>query len=141
MGIRYTNPPESERRLHEIDPHLSTRWNEQRNLLEIWYSPVGRAPYLIMRSENDDHSFRPIDGRAYDHLRWLLWFNRNIVQNIGDQIYEDERSDARREQNEYEENCYMGRQIWPAFEALNRITGNSYTAKRRPHIAGFRAGE
>lgn len=137
MGIGYTNPPECERRLRGIDTRLYTRWNDRHSHLEVWFRPEGRAPYMVMAVQNDDGSFRPVDERTYSHLRKLMWINRNIVQYIRDQINDDQRAEEQRELRELEENVYMGRQIWPAFEALNRITGNSHTYKRRPHVAGF----
>lgn len=140
MGLRYTNPHESERKLKQIDRRLYTRWHDNWENLAVWYRPEGRAPYMIMRVCNDDNSFRPVDQRTYDHIRYLFWINRHIMQFMRDQSYRDEIDATRKDVDAYNKAEQFGREIYPAFDAFQRAHGQSYTAKPRAVVNGFSGG-
>jgi hypothetical protein len=123
--------------LHEIrglDSHFDVRWNRVRQNWEVFYKSNCRAPFYVMRVQNDDHSYRPLDRRTVNHLRWILWANRNPVRFLYEQCMEDFDT-AERKEAQYERDVYdQALEQHSAFDGFARAHGFAHTAKRRPVV-------
>ena len=141
MSIRPIAPAHIVRAITKLDPHFRVEWSHRRNNWTVMYHPSGRAPYMVMRVQEDNGAYRPLDARTVTHLRYLLWANRNPVKALAERIALDEaahiRNLAREEDNAYQ----MGLDMYPAVDAFRRATGQAWSAKPRPHVAGFGAGQ
>lgn len=141
MSCRPIPPAHIIRAIRNLDWRLDIRWIMTLNNWTVWYRPAGRAPYMLMRVQNDDHTYRPLDRRTVNHLRYLLWFNRNPVRSMYEQHTAEEYAHEKREAA-YEDDAYrMGLEMYPAVDALARQSGHAWSAKPRVHAPGFGPGQ
>lgn len=91
------------RRLREIDPYFVAKFNDKRQLFEIWRELPNHPPNLLMTVKNDDGSFRPVDNRTYRHLRWVVWFNQDTRRNMKKLAWEDvlKKRKAREDEDDF----------------------------------------
>jgi hypothetical protein len=125
-----------DQRLRTIHPRLYKRWNRKCENWEIWFHREGMSDYQVMRVQEESGAFRPIDNRTYNHLRYLLWFNRNVRKNLRAIIDQDNEKRAKRERK-FEDDMYdRGVENFPVFNKMYRELG--YGGKsRRPVAQGW----
>ena len=91
--------------IKSYDRALDFIWNTKRNRWELWrWSDKAKGhKIMVLRVENPDGSFRPVDNRL---LKYLVnndtWKHKNADQQARDMAYYDQRQREKEERN-YEE--------------------------------------
>lgn len=88
-------------KIKRYDPALELRWNQRLGRWELWRK--GRTQYcMVLRVENPDGSYRPIDERLLKYLvyndGWKYKNSREIDREMRD--YENDRIKKRDERIE-----------------------------------------
>ena len=140
MGIAPGLTYDTKRRLREINPHFSARWDTRRGKWNIWFESDGRCPYIVATIQNEYGNYLPIDGRAYSKLRFILWYNQRIMDTLRDADYADELADAAADEREYQryrDIAYENRRV---VQMMRRDLGVSSGKSKIPYSPGFGEG-
>ena len=102
MGVAPGLPEDTTRRLQELNPHFTPKWNRLRDNWEIWFVNSPRRPYIVAIVQYADGSFMPIDVRTYNYLRKTIYNNRNIVRHLYEIIEADRYAEVASTKAEYD---------------------------------------
>lgn len=90
---------------------------------EVWGRDVNNKPYMVMRVQNEDGSFRPLDRRVVE----TLWRHRDIDKVIRELDEHEERKEAadeldiaRMAESIADDLCFMGRDVYRGFKVESR---------------------
>ena len=142
MGQPRGMPYEARRKLKEIDYHLYFEWNKKRDCWHVKYKRMGFPAYTIMAVANDDYTFRPVDNRVFNHLRWLYYINRNITRHIQDELNRQEYEKIRDERFE-DEQCKQAalQEMRRPMQMFERDVGLAPGKVKLPYSPGFGNGK
>ena len=131
-------PKHREEQLKAIHPRLYSQWNGDIERWEVWFKPELRKPYKILIVESPrTKEYKEIDVDTINHVRYLLWYNRDIIKNMRKMVDDEGYAKDKFEADQYEWMYRTGKEIYPAWDAMMRANGLASSAKPRPHVAGF----
>jgi len=142
MGLSRGMTYDAARRLKEIDDHLFFEWSSKNDCWFVKYKRIGFPAYVVMAVVNDNYTFRPIDNRLFNHLRWLYYINRNITRHLTDQINREEYEEKQKER--FEDDMYKQmalQEMRRPMQMFERDVGISSGKVKLPYAPGFGDGK
>ncbi len=73
-----TVPPYIRRRLKGINSTLDFRWDKIYKRWNLVHEKLGSIPYIETTICNKDGSYRPIDERVFNQLKYDMWWSEHI---------------------------------------------------------------
>lgn len=140
MGISPGLTHDTKRRLRQIDPHFVARWNRRTEHWEIWYESDGRIPYMVTPVQGEYQEYRPIDGRTFDKLRHILWYNQRIKQHLREMEEADELAAQAADEREAQAYRDMAGEHRRVVQMFGREIGALPGKSKIPYSPGFGKG-
>lgn len=144
MAIAPIPRPDDVRRIKRHYPRAYPKWNRARHRWDI----VDKHPHgyeiVLMAVQNDDGSYRPLDSRTFDQLRFMRWFNNKphrmkcMLWDMVMQGFDEEEKAQRDHENKIRD---MAHEVAPLLRQMARDTGYSSYSKPVPFNRGFGRGK
>ncbi len=111
--------------IKNYDRALNFRWNIKRNRWELWRrtNNVNTGNIMVLRVENPDGSYRPVDSRLLKYLvNCDTWRHKNADQQARDMAYYEQRQREKEDRNYDELLTDIGKsnRLWNAYQAQYR---------------------
>jgi hypothetical protein len=135
--------PEMLRKLREVHNCFTPKWNRVKERWEIWFVASFRKPYLLMAVTNDDGSYRPIDSRTINHLRFIKWASHpdRIIRLMKKDIQDEWYRGNKREEDDLDMHTQAGKELYHPFQMLMRDLGLWSGKSKIPVVQGFGEGK
>ena len=144
MAISPIPRPDDVLRVKKYYPRAYPKWNERWERWDIVDKHVDGFEIILMAVRNDDGSFRPLDARTFDQLRFMRWFNnkpKRMKQMMWDMCDKGEADEAKAIADNNNEIKDIGREIAPLLRQMARDSGWSAYGKPVPYGRGLGAGQ
>lgn len=139
MGCRPHLDPMIEAKLKQIRREYFVKWNSNLDNWEIWgRTPMGKY-YQIMRVKNNDGSYRPLDARTMNHMRFLRWMNQSpevFRRETRKLLDEEEQRKVSKENTEYNNVLGIGESLYRPYQMFARDMGWSSGKSKIPTVQG-----
>lgn len=126
------------RRLKQIDKHFNIKWDHRRNRWLIIYHAEGRRPTILMAVRDENGKSIPIDGRTFDKLRKLKWYNNRLFYYMKEMEEADRKVKESKEKSDQDYYRQVGLAMRRPIQMLARQMGVLSGKSKIPYSPGFR---
>ncbi len=141
MGCRPHLDPMFVKELKQIRREYFVKWNRILNNWEIWgRTPFGRQ-YMIMRVRNGNGSYRTLDRRTIQYMRWLKWLNQSpdvYNREINNMLNTEEQREESLQRQEANNMRGIADSLYRPYQMLAREMGWVSGKAKIPTVQGVR---